>query len=94
MVCPHEYPDTLATTMVPNLRMKGAFLVAADEELRTETRERAVSDGNFYDVVYPWNRFEIENVLRLRPVAARNWSEPTTVDELRQENVERGVSHA
>lgn len=91
-VCPEEFPETLATTMVPNPRVKGAFNTVPDEVLREETRARAIADGRAFDVVFPKSMKEIEDVLRVRPVSARNWYSPKTVDDLRRENIENGVS--
>ena len=91
-VCPEEFPETLATTMVPNPRVKGAFNTVPDEAARQEARELAISRGKAFEVLFPANKKEIEDVLRVRPVAARNWYSPKTADDLRRENVENGVS--
>lgn len=90
-VCPEEFPNTLATTLVPNPRVKGAFNTVADEALREETRNLAIADGNAYEVNFPANKKEIEEALRVRPVVNRNWYAPKTVDDLRRENIENGV---
>ena len=93
-VCPEEYPDTLAKTLVPNPRVKGAFNSVPDEGLREEARERAIRDGVAYEIAFPANIKEIEKILRARPASARNWDPGTTIDELKQGNIDHGVAHA
>ena len=92
-VCPEEYPDVLAKTLVPNPRMAGAFNSVPDAVLREETRQKAIADGNTWQVVFPAkkNKTEIERVLRARPRDGRNWQPGTTLEELIEENKERGV---
>ena len=93
-VCPEEYPDTMANTLVPNPRMQGAFNSVPDHILRIETRRRAIAEGNVYEIIFPDDKAQIESVLRRRPVHARNWDPATTLEELHNENVRNGVVNA
>lgn len=93
-VCPEEYPNLLATTLVPNPRMPGALSSVPDRVLREETRQAAVATGDVFNVEFPANKSDIERALRMRPRHARNWSPGTTVADLENENSQRGVSHA
>lgn len=90
-VCPEEYPNIMAMTLVPNLRMKGAFNSVPDMVLREEERKRAAADGNAHELIFPDNKGEIESLLRMRPVTARNWWPEISADDLRRENIEQGV---
>lgn len=92
-ICPNDYPDLMATTLMPNPRVKGAFDPIPDQPLREETRQRAIEKGVAYQVVFPAEKSEIEHILRARPVHARNWSPGSTLAELRNEN-ERMMSNA
>lgn len=85
-VCPTDYPNLLAQTLVPNPRMNGAFNPVADTVLREETRQRAIADGAAHEVIFPSGKNEIERLLRVRPLHARNWFPGVTVEELQQEN--------
>lgn len=85
-VCSHDYPDLRAITLIPNPRVKGAFNIIPDAPLREETRARAIADGAAHEVIFPDDWKEIEDVLRLRPVYARNWQPGVTLEELRREN--------
>ncbi len=84
-VCPVDYPDLYATTLMPNPRVKGAFNSIADQPLREETHLKAIADGAAQEIVFPENWKEIENALRSRPVHARNWQPGTTLEELQAE---------
>lgn len=92
-VCPQEHSNLLATTLVPNPRVKGAFNSIPDLVLREETRRSAVEAGSAFEVVFPPEKKEIERLLRLRPIPNRNWTD-ATLDELRRGNAERGLSYA
>lgn len=72
-ICPVDYPDLYATTLVPNPRVKGAFNSVPDQPLREETRQRAIDEGAAQTVIFPENWKEIENDLRTKPVHERNW---------------------
>ena len=85
-ICPEDYPDLHATTLMPNPRIKGAFNIIPDTPLREETRARAIADGAAHEVLFPDDWKEIEAVLRLRPVHARNWQPGTTLAELKSVN--------
>lgn len=85
-ICPADYPDLYAHTLIPNPRVKGAFNSVPDRPLREETRLQAISQGAAHEIVFPDDWQEIENILRGRPVYARNWKPGTTLVELRLEN--------
>lgn len=91
--CPGDYPDLYATTLMPNPRMAGAFNSVPDMQLREETRQKAIAEGNAHQIIFPENWKEIENELRKRPVYARNWQPGTTLAELQSET-ERMLIHA
>lgn len=93
-ICPEEHPNILATTLMPNPRMEGAFNSVADTVLRTEARQAAITAGESYEVIFPAEKAEIERVLRVRPRAARNWFAGIPLSDLLAENIERGVAHA
>ena len=93
-VCPEEYPDLLAKTLVPNPRMPGAFNSVADILLRAEARGKAESDGNAFQVVFPKDKTKIECILRMRPREGRNWWPGVPLSDLVHENAERGVKNA
>lgn len=88
-VCPVDYPDLYATTLIPNPRMKGAFNSVPDTHLREETRAKAIADGAAQEVIFPEDWREIEAALRTRPVHARNWKPGTTLEEIQAENKRR-----
>lgn len=92
-ICPNDYPNLLATTLVPNPRVAGAFNPVPDQPLREETHQAALLAGEYYEVVFPAEKSEIERVLRVRPVHARNWFVGVTLAELQDEN-ERTINHA
>ncbi len=94
VICAEEHPDILAKTLVPNPRVHGAFNSVPDEPLREEARRKAIEAGDAYEVIFPRDHEKIEQVLRLRPVAARNWWPGVKLQDLKRENVERGVAHA
>lgn len=91
-ICPVDYPNLHATTLMPNPRVPGAFNPVPDLPLREETRQKAIADGAAQEIIFPENWKEIENALRVRPVSARNWQPGTTLEEL-QEETER-MTHA
>lgn len=92
-ICSEEYPNIMATALVPNPRIKGAFNSVPDSVLREETKNQVIADGNAYQVEFPLDAVEIETVLRARPRHARNWSKETTIEELKSEN-ERMLNYA
>lgn len=92
-VCPEENPDLLATTLIPNPRMQGAFISVPDLLLREETHRAAVAAGSAFEVVFPPEKEEIERLLRRRSLPNRNWIDGT-LDELRRGNAEQGLSYA
>lgn len=85
-ICPNDYPDLHATTLMPNLRVKGAFNPVPDQPLREETRLKAIAEGAAQEILFPENWKEIEDTLRTRPVHARNWQPDTTLEELLAES--------
>ena len=92
-VCPEEYPDILAKTLLPNPRMAGAFNSVPDIILREETKEKAIAEGNAYQVEMPAKKIktEIERILRARPREGRNWQPGVPLEDMIEENKERGV---
>ena len=93
-VCPEEYPNIVATMLVPHPRVKGAFNAVPDPELRLKTRSMAFQQNGAYEIVFPEDAAEIVTTLRVRPVHARNWQPGTTLEELQNENKTYGVGHA
>jgi hypothetical protein len=93
-VCPNEYPNLLAKTLIPNPRVPGAFNSIPDKPLQEETHHAAVKAGNGYEVDFPSEKKEIERLLRYRPLQGRNWFPGVTLDDLRLENKERGLTYA
>lgn len=93
-VCPEEYPNILATALVPNPRISGAFNSVADLVLRSETRQAAIEAGEAYEVIFPEDKAEIERILRVRTRDGRNWWQGVPLTDLIAENIERGVSNA
>lgn len=91
-ICPNDYPNLLATTLMPNPRVPGAFNPIPDEPLRNETHQTALAAGDWYEVIFPAEKAEIEHTLRMRPVHARNWFTGVTLAELQDEN-ERMITH-
>lgn len=85
-ICPNDYPNILAITLMPNPRVPGAFNPIPDEPLRMETHQAALSAGDWYEVIFPEAKAEIERVLRVRPVHARNWIAGVELSELQNEN--------
>lgn len=92
-ICPNDYPNLLATTLMPNPRVPGAFNPVPDLPLQEETRQAVLKTGDYYEVIFPAEKSEIERILRARPVHARNWFNGVTLEELQNEN-ERMLKHA
>jgi hypothetical protein len=93
-VCPEEHPNILATALVPNPRINGAFNSVADLVLRAETRQAAIAAGEAYEVIFPEEKAEIERILRVRTRDGRNWWQGVPLTDLIAENIERGVPNA
>lgn len=100
-ICPIESPGLLATIpiMTPLTErekavahkhgVQTAFRVRAlpDEDARAKARESAVR----YRVIWPKEKKKIEDLLRMRPVAAMNWEPGETLDFIRAENAAHGM---
>lgn len=91
-VCPEEYPNLMAKTLVPNPRMPGAFNPVADVVLQREARQSALASGNCYEVIFPEEKAEIERVLRVRPAYGRNWFQGVSLRDLIEENERIGIN--
>lgn len=51
----------------------------------------AANGGRFRPVVWPDHRADIEWLLEMRPKTAQNWLPSETLDDLAEQNIERGV---
>jgi hypothetical protein len=89
MVCPICWPGVNAKALQPI--PGGLFRPVADAELINQVKAKAKAKGELYAPVFPAEKEEIEKIVRMRPkVYHVNWTPGETVEQLRQQNIERG----
>lgn len=100
-ICPFENPGMVATIAVAvdltekekvslrRLGVRSEFKVRGAPDM--EAREKARKDAIRYKVIFPTERKEIEAILRRRPIVGMGWKPGETLDDLRAENVQRGL---
>lgn len=93
-ICPECHPQVLAKTLLPNPRMAGAFNSVPDVAARDEARQSALALGDCYEVIFPAEKAQIEKALRMRPAHARNWFPGVSLQDIQDENRERGLINA
>jgi len=89
VVCPSDWPgiNAMAFQQIENGLLRPVHDMAKINETRMQAEER----GELYFPVFPAQRSEIEEILRMRPSAANmNWIPEETLEILRDQNVAHG----
>ena len=84
-ICPNCYPG------MTKIKERGYAKVSFDEDARAEARTRAEENGEVYDVVFPDNKSEIIDVVKVRKHQHQNWQPGETIKFLKDENKKNGV---
>lgn len=89
VVCGVCWPQARATALTQTA--DNLLRPVPDRELRSKALEEARQAGEMWMPTFPAERSEIEAILRMRPLPSQmNWSPVETVEDLRQQNLERG----
>lgn len=93
VVCLSDYPELGAVMHVKSSGTRGVhgFVPIADLEAREIGRDRAMQQGEEYQVVYKVNKEKVDKLLHPRHIRNSHWYPHESLADLRQENDEHGV---
>lgn len=79
-ICPNCYPDMVV------IRKRTSAGVVFNEDSRVIARARAKQNNEIYEVIFPSNKKEIEEIVRVRRLDYQNWQPGETIKFLKEEN--------